>query len=75
MSFCYFPFKTSFCSDIFPILSHLTLPVQYLVALAYSFLTDVISLGYYFSIYDTASINTSEGLCRPCDVIGGTHIS
>ena len=64
MWLCGFPFKTSFCSDIFPILlSHLTLPVQYLVALAYSFLTDVISLGYYFSSTDSRLAHSSEGLC------------
>ena len=38
----------------------LTLIVQYLVALAYSFVADVIVLGYYFARTRNSLINTGE---------------
>ena len=53
------------CSTPF-ILSFSLFPLQYLVGLAYSFVTDMICLGYYFSILDSATspngLLSSEGL-------------
>ena len=58
-----------------PLLS-ITLIVQYLVALAYSFVTDIISLGYYFARTHDSFINTSEGHfgCMLVYVGGDAHI-
>ena len=58
-----FPFKILY-AVMFPY-SPLPLIVQYLAALAYSFVTDLIILGYYFARKD-ADVADGEGLIILC---------
>ena len=55
-----FPFKILY-AVMFPNFP-LPLIVQYMAALAYSFVTDLINLGYRFARTDSSLYNHSEGL-------------